>query len=133
MAEVSQGWNINWADLPNALKRKVKGKRKKGKKFIKEKEVEESNEKVQRGAPISNTTKNKKKKSVTRLKRTAFFEPSLAQKREEYHPISKKDIKPTPSQPRNIEKMLSLDVSRSINKINKERHKEKEFTSSFFM
>lgn len=61
MAEVSQGWNINWADLPNALKRKVKGKRKKGKKFIKEKEVEESNEKVQRGAPISNTTKNKKK------------------------------------------------------------------------
>ena len=74
-----------------------------------------------------------KKKSVTRLKRTAFFEPSLAQKREEYHPISKKDIKPTPSQPRNIEKMLSLDVSRSINKINKERHKEKEFTSSFFM
>ena len=94
--------------------------------------MEESKEKVQRGVPISNTTINKKK-SVTRLNRIAFFEPSPAQKREEYHPMSRKDIKPTRSQPKNLEKMLSLHVSKNINKINKERQKEKEFTSSFFI
>jgi len=83
--------------------------------------------------PISKTTKKRKKKSVTRLKRTAFFEPSPAQKREEYHPISSKDIKPTPSQPKNIEKMFSLDVSISMNMMKREREREKEFTSSFFI
>jgi len=77
--------------------------------------------------------RKKKKKSVKRLKRTAFLPPSLAQNREENQPIRRKDINPTPSQPKNMERGLILVVNNSIKTIKMERQKENLFNSLGFM
>ena len=75
----------------------------------------------------------RKKKSVIRLNKTAFLAPSLAQNREENQPINRKESKPTPSQPKNIEVKFILEVKRSMKMIKKVKQREKEFNSSFFM
>ena len=94
---------------------------------------DESREKTQKGLPTSKTIINRKKKSVIRLNNTAFFDPSPAHDREENHPIRRKEINPTPSHPKNIERTFKLEVKSNINKINKVKQVVKELTSSFFI
>ena len=47
--------------------------------------------------------------------------------------INKKEIRPTPSQPKNIERTFKLEVRRSMKRINRVIHEVKVPTSSSFM
>merc|ERR1712154_541825 len=64
-------------------------------------------EKKKPASLISKKTRIKKKKSVTRLNKIAFFALFVASSREENQPIRIKDRTPTPSHPKKTDKKLT--------------------------
>jgi len=66
---------------------------------------------------ISKRIRIKKKKSVTRLNKIAFFALFAASSREENQPIKTKDNTPTPSQPKKTDRELIPLVNKIINAI----------------
>lgn len=68
-----------------------------------------------------------REKSPRRLTSKALRAAREEDKREDQKLISKKEDKPTPSQPRNIRRKLSEVTRRSIKKVNKERKDKKRW------
>ena len=121
IAAVNQGWNMNWADFPALHKIKEKEaivtmNPKTGASLKKKSQLSEV-EKKKPASLISKKTKIKKKKSVTRLNKIAFFALFVASSRDENQPIKIKDRTPTPSHPKKTDKKLIPLVNKIINTI----------------
>jgi len=122
IAAVNQGWNMNWADFPALHKIKEKEAMitmdlKTAGDSLKKKSQLSEVEKKKPASLISKKTRIKKKKSVTRLNKIAFFALFVASSREENQPIRIKDRTPTPSHPKKTDKKLTPLVNKIINTI----------------